>query len=38
MTGMRPVQDIAIRDLSARKRTFSQAIPAEENDNDLLTI
>jgi len=32
------MSDVAIRDLSSRKRTFSAAIPAKENDNDLFTI
>lgn len=32
------MSDVAIRDLSSLKRTFSAAIPAKENDNDLFTI
>ena len=33
-----PMQDVTIRDFSSQERTFSKAIPAKENDNDLLTI
>lgn len=33
-----PIQDVAIPDLSARKQTFFSAIPAKENEDDLLTI
>ena len=32
------VQDVAIQDLSSQKRTFFSAIPAKENDYDLLTF
>ena len=33
-----PIQDVAIPDLSPRKRTFSEAIPAKEKDNDVFAF